>query len=29
MGGVAYLAHVGGFFAGIFFTLPFSKRIHY
>ena len=28
-GGVAYLAHVGGFFAGVFFTLPFSKRIRY
>jgi membrane associated rhomboid family serine protease len=28
-GGVAYMAHIGGFFAGLILTLPFRRRIHY
>lgn len=28
-GGVAYMAHIGGFVAGVFFTLPFRSRIRY
>ena len=28
-GGVAYMAHIGGFFAGLLMTIPFRKRIHY
>ena len=28
-GGVAYMAHIGGFIAGLILTLPFRRRIHY
>jgi membrane associated rhomboid family serine protease len=28
-GGVAYMAHIGGFFAGLLFTLPFRQRYRY
>lgn len=28
-GGVAYMAHIGGFVAGLLFTFPFRRRIHY
>ncbi len=28
-GGVAYMAHIGGFFAGLLFTLPFRQRYQY
>lgn len=28
-GGVAYMAHIGGFLAGLILTLPFRNRIRY
>lgn len=28
-GGVAYMAHIGGFFTGLIMTMPFRKQLHY